>query len=110
MARVIEHVRFTLTELIDAVEKVGALTSKPTVQGAFSYYWAMVLTARGWRIEAVTSQMDVRQTLINVGNGDMRNEEFWNVILSSEDATGTCDLVAEAESMPEKPAPGEGSA
>ncbi len=109
MARVIEHVRFKLTDLIDAVEKVGKLSRKPTVQGAFAYYWDLVLTARGWRIEALTSQMDVRGTILNPINGDMRHEEFWNVVFSSEDATGTCDIVLEAEAMPEEPAPAEGS-
>jgi len=93
----IQHVRFKLSELINAAQKALSIPHKPTVDEAFSYYWNWARN-RKWELVAVANQMDPNQVVLNVEASpqlELRNEEFWNVIWQGEDTDGSPDLVAE---------------
>jgi hypothetical protein len=93
----IQHVRFSLSNLIDAVKQAKGLSARPPVQEALSYYWNWAIH-RGWELVAVTNQMDPRQAILNLENTpqlEIRHEEFWNVIWRGEDTDGSCNLVEE---------------
>jgi hypothetical protein len=94
MASEFFHARFRLSDLIKAVQK--ALSVTPTVPAALTYYWNWA-SARGWRLKAVSNQMDPNQVILSVERSpqlEMRNEEYWNVIWAADDVTdGSPDLV-----------------
>lgn len=95
----IKHVRFLLSDLIKAVQVAAKLEKVPTVSEALTYYWNLI-TSRKWVLIGVTNQMDPNSTMLCLERApqlEMRNEEFWNVILIGEDTLGDCDLVAETK-------------
>lgn len=95
MSRIIEHVRFKLSDLIGAVQSLEKKTTRPSVQEALGFYWNWAL-GRGWALVAVTSQLDPSSAVLNIENSpqlELRNEEFWNVIWSGEDTRGSANLL-----------------
>jgi hypothetical protein len=99
MAKVYFHVRFRLSELIEAAKKALRIESRPAVSDALIFYWNWA-AARGWLPVAVTSQMDPNQVILNVERNpqiELRNEEYWNVVMVGEEVreNGNPDLVEE---------------
>jgi len=98
MARIIEHVRFKLSDLIKAVQAIQQLDQTPSVQEALTFYWNWA-QKRQWKLLAVSNQMDPNTTVLNIENSpqlEIRNEEFWNVIwIAEEVVTSSPDLIKE---------------
>lgn len=91
------HIRFHLSELIQALECYGKLR-RPSVSEALSFYynWAQ---ARGWRMRGVIGY-PVSNRKIWVGSGDrttqleiLDQDMAYEVVWSADDADGTPDFL-----------------
>lgn len=91
------HVRFHLSELVQALECYGQL-QRPSVVEALSFYynWAQ---ARGWRMQGVLGY-PVQNRKIWVGSGDrttqleiLDQDMAYEVVWSADDSDGTPDFL-----------------
>ena len=101
MAAELRHVRFRLTELIEAVQAVLGGDRTPSADEALTWYWNWAVN-RGWTMQMMANQINsaVMATRIEQG-GQMEwtAEEHWNVVWCGEDTGGCPDLVAEAGTL-----------
>lgn len=95
--KALKHVRFHLSELVQALECYGKL-HRPGVCEALDYYynWAQ---ARGWVFRAGFGY-PVKGSKIWIGTGDrnaqleiQEQEVLYEVVWSGEDTDGTCDFL-----------------
>jgi hypothetical protein len=97
MAAEMRHVRFTLTELIQAVQATCGEAQAPSADEALTWYWNWA-TNRGWSLRMIANQINSAALATRIERGDQMEwapEEHWNVVWCGEDTDGGPDLVAE---------------
>jgi len=98
MAIELRHVRFRLSDLIQAVQAVRGDIQPLSVDQALTWYWNWAVR-RGWQLQMIANQLHSANLCSRIEHGDQMEwtpEESWNVVWKGEDTDGGPDLVAES--------------
>jgi len=98
MAEELRHVRFSLSDLIYAVQAFRGDTTPLSADQALTWYWNWA-SDRGWKLKMIANQIDSAKLASRIECGsqfEWAAEEYWNVVWSGEDIQASPDLVSEA--------------